>query len=129
MDNLPVDIERMADYLSREDPAIQRLLKVYRRDPKMRDTVRTILKRRCIRAGFDPDDPPVFWPVQQLPKGPLQVGRVIQGILPGPQFTLPEEIITQHIGTFGHNGTGKSYLAMHLAIQAIHFSDKCSTKR
>lgn len=120
MDILPEGIELMARFLGREDPAIQRLLKVYRRDPEMKDTVRTILKRRCIRAGFDPDDPPVFWPVQQLPPGPLHVGRVIQGALPGPQFTLPEEIITQHIGAFGHNGTGKSYLAMHLAIQAIH---------
>jgi hypothetical protein len=120
MDNLPEDIEFMARFLGREDPAIQRLLKVYIRNPKMRDTVRTILKHRCKWAGFDTDNQSVFWPVSQLPPGPLQIGRVVQGTLPGPKFTLPEEIITQHIGMFGHNGTGKSYLAMHLAIQAIH---------
>ncbi len=119
MDNLPEDIELMAKYLGREDPAIQRLLKCYIRDPKNADTVRSLLKRRCVRAGFNPDDMSVFRPVRQLPQGQLQVGQVIQGTAPGPQLSLPIEIINQHIGTFGHNGTGKSYLTMHLAQQAI----------
>jgi len=118
MDIIPEDIERMARFLGREDPAIKRLLKAYVCDPKMRQTVRNLLKRRCTLAGFDPDDPPVFWPVRELPPGRLEVGHVIQGAKPGPQFTLPEEVVTQHLGAFGHNGTGKSYLAMHLALQA-----------
>jgi len=119
MDGLPEDIEFMARYLGREDRAIRRLLKVYVRNAKMRETVRALLKRRCVHAGFDPDDPPVFPPVRELPPGQLQVGRVIQGALPGPELALPTDIISQHTGTFGHNGTGKSFLAMHLAIQAI----------
>jgi len=61
MDIFPEDIDLMANFLGREDPAIQRLLKVYIRDPKMRQTVRNLLKRRCVLAGFDPDDLPVFW--------------------------------------------------------------------
>lgn len=64
MNILPEDIELMANFLGREDPAIRRLLKAYIRDPKMRETVRNLLKRL-------------------------------------------------------HNGTGKTYLAMHLAKQAI----------
>ena len=39
--------------------------------------------------------------------------------MPGPQFALPQNTITQHVGVFGHSGTGKTYLAMHLAVQAI----------
>lgn len=120
MKNLPEDIERMIKYLGREDPAITRLLKAYIRDPKMIDTVRNLLKRRCSRAGFDPDDPPVFWPVRQLPPGKVQLHRVTQGAMPGPQFALPENTITQHLGVFGHNGTGKSFITMHLVRQAIH---------
>ena len=116
MNVFPEDIELMANFLGREDPTIRRLLKVYIREPKMRQAVRNLLKRRCVQAGFDPDDPPVFWPVRQLPPGKLQVGQVAQGALPGPQFALPTEVITQHLGIFGHNGTGKTYLAMHLAI-------------
>lgn len=119
MGNLPEDIERMIRYLGREDPGVQRLIKVYIRDLQMRQTVRNLLKRRCVRAGFDPDDPPVFWPVRKLPPGKLQVGHVVQGASPGPHLSLPTEIVNQHMGTFGHNGTGKSYLAMHLVHQAI----------
>ena len=119
MDILPEDIELMANFLGREDPAIRRLLKAYIRDPKMRETVRNLLKRRCVRAGFDPDDPPVFWPVRELSPGILSVGNVVQGAMSGPQLALPGEINNQHLGIFGHNGTGKTYLAMHLAKQAI----------
>ena len=111
MNILPEDVELMADFLGREDPAIQRLLKAYIRNPKMTETVRNLLKRRCVRAGFDPNDPPVFWPVRNLEPGTLAVGKVIQGKIPGPQFALPDEVVTQHLGMFGHTGTGKTYLA------------------
>ena len=119
MDIFPEDIELMVNFLGREDPAIQRLLKVYIRDPKMRQTVRNLLKRRCVLAGFDPDDNSVFWPVRELPPGMISIGQVTQGKMPGPQFDLPQDTITQHVGIFGHNGTGKTYLAMNLAAQAI----------
>ena len=119
MDILPEDIELMVRFLGPDDPAIRRLVKVYISDTKMRQTVRNLLKRRCVRAGFDPDDPPVFWPVRELPPGQLRMGRVTQGALPGPNFALPAEVMTQHLGIFGHNGIGKTYLAMHLAKQAI----------
>ena len=119
MDEIPEDIERMARYLGWEDPAIRRLLRAYIRSSKMREAVRNILKRRCVQAGFNPDDPPTFLPVRDLPPGLLQVGQVKQGSMPGPYFALPEEIIGQHVGIFGHNGTGKSYLAMHLILQAM----------
>jgi len=119
MENLPEDIERMIRFLGREDPGVQRLIKVYIRDPQMKQTVRSLLKRRCVRAGFDPDDPPVFWPVRKLPPGKLQIGQIVQGTFPGPHLSLPTEIVNQHLGIFGHNGTGKSYLAMHLVHQAL----------
>jgi RecA/RadA recombinase len=116
---LPEDIEMMAKFLGRDDPQIRRLLKAYVRDPKIRETVRIILKRRCVKAGFDPDDQPVFLPVQQLPPGEIHVGTVIHGSKPGPEFSLTENALTEHVGIFGHSGTGKSFLAMHLAVQAI----------
>jgi len=119
MDQIPEDIERMAKFLGWKDPAIRRLLKGYIRDPQMREAITNILKRRCVQAGFDPNDPPTFWPVRDLPHGLLEVGLVRQGSMPGPHFALPEEIVGQHVGIFGHNGTGKSYLAMHLVIQAM----------
>jgi len=49
----------------------------------------------------------------------ISIGQVTQGKMPGPQFALPQNTITQHVGVFGHSGTGKTYLAMHLAVQAI----------
>ena len=52
MNNLPEDIEQMAKYLGREDPAIQRLLAAALRNPKMIEVVRNLLKRRCVRSGF-----------------------------------------------------------------------------
>ena len=52
MNNLPEDIEQMAKYLGREDPAIQRLLAAVLRNPKMIEVVRNLLKRRCVRSGF-----------------------------------------------------------------------------
>ena len=119
MNMFPEDIELMIRYLGREDPAIRRLLKVYISEPQMADTVRNLLKRRCVQAGFDPDNPPVFWPVRQLPPGQLHIGRVLQGDMAGPEFDLSEKVITQHTGIFGHNGTGKSFLAMNLVFQAI----------
>jgi len=60
MEMLPEDIEQMTKYLGSDDPAIQRLLKCYIRDPKMAGTIRNLLKRRCIRAGFNLDDMPIF---------------------------------------------------------------------
>lgn len=78
MDILPEDIEFMADFLGREDPQVRRSLKAYIWNPKMRETFRNLLKRRCVRAGFDPDDPPVFWLVRNLEPGILSVGRVVQ---------------------------------------------------
>jgi len=119
MNNLPDNIEMMAYYLGRDDPAIRRLLKVYVRDPRMRATVTSLLKRRCMRAGFDPDDPPDFLPPRQLPPGELHLGRLPDGSEADDEFALPKNILAQHMGTFGHNGTGKTFLAMHLAEQAI----------
>ncbi len=119
MNALPEDMERMADYLGREDPAIRRLLKACIREPRMVEPVRSLLKRRCVQAGFDPDEPPMFWPVHDLAEGIIHIGQVQQGTVPGPPFALPEKIITQHLGIFGHNGTGKSFLAMSLVLQAI----------
>ena len=119
MSDLPDDIERMADYLGREDPAIRRLLQAYTRDRQMAEPVRIFLKRRCVKAGLDPENPPVFGPVRELPQGIIHLGQVQQGAVPGPQFALPEEIVTQHLGIFGCSGTGKSFLAMSLECQAI----------
>ena len=115
----PEDIEQMARFLGRDDPAVQRLLKVYVRNPKMAETVRNLLKRRCAQAGYDPDDPPVFWPVRELPPGLVTLGQVVQGTMPGPVFSLPKGVLTQHVGMFGQTGTGKSFLAMHLASETI----------
>jgi hypothetical protein len=119
MNTLPEDIEPMIKYLGRQDPAIKRLIKVYITQPQMADTVRNLLKRRCVQAGFDPDNPPAFWPVRQLPHGQLGIGKVLQGDTAGPEFNLSENVITQHTGIFGHNGTGKSFLALSIASQAI----------
>ena len=116
---LPADIDLMVEFLGREDSDVRRLLKAYVRNPKMAGTVRALLKRRCKRAGYDADDPPVFWPVRSLPSGLVNVGKVLQGILPGPRFDLPQEILTQHVGILGHNGTGKSFLAMHIVSEVI----------
>ena len=85
MSNLPEDIRQMAKFLGREDPTVQRLLKAAVRDHKMIDVVRSLLKRHCVKAGFDPDDPPVFWPVRDLPPGFVTVGQVVQGGMAGPQ--------------------------------------------
>jgi len=53
MDIFPEDIELMANFLGREDPSIiRRLLKVYIRDPKMRQTVRNILKAPMCPGGI-----------------------------------------------------------------------------
>jgi len=119
MTGMPEDIEMMAEYLGREDPAIRRLLKSYARDSKMAEAVRSSLKRRCVRAGFDPDDPPVFWPVRDVSPGFVSMGRILQGTTCRPEFALPKEVLPQHLGIFGHNGTGKSFLAMHLALGAM----------
>ena len=119
MTNVPQDVELMARFLGRDELSIRRLLKAFARDSEIRDTVRAVLKRRCTQKGFDPDDPPVFWPVRELPPGTISLGRVIHGSTLGPAFTVPESVITQHLGLFGHNGTGKSFLAMDLALQAM----------
>jgi len=116
---LPEDIEQMARYLGRDEPAIQRLIRVCLRDPKMTETVRNLLRRRCLEAGFDPDDPPLFCPVRDLPSGFISIGHVLQGTKPGSTFALPRPLLCQHIGLFGHNGTGKSFLAMRLAVEAM----------
>ncbi len=119
MNILPDDIELMVKYLGRDSPDIHRLIRAYLHDPQIEETVRVILRRRCLREGLDPDDPPVFWPVRKLKKGFISIGRVNQGNLPGPTFALPRDIITQHLGIFGHNGTGKSVLIMHIVLEAL----------
>ena len=119
MNGLPEDIEWMVEFLGPNDPAVRRLLKAYARDPKLAPLVRLLLRRRCLRAGFDPNEPTVFCPVRNLPPGFVTMGQVVQGAMPGPRFALPPETLPQHVGVFGHNGTGKSFLAMHLALEAI----------
>jgi hypothetical protein len=88
-------------------------------NPDMENAAREMLRNLARRKGIDPDNLPVFRPVHQLPPGQLHIGRVIKCDTAGPEFYLSENVITQHIGIFGHNGTGKSFLAMSLASQAI----------
>ena len=85
----------------------------------MVDTVRAIMKRKCVNQGFDPDDVPTFWPVRELSPGFAVMGHVAQSGSAGPAFALSKEILTQHVGVFGHAGSGKSWLVMHLVLEAI----------
>jgi len=81
--------------------------------------VHEMLRSMTKQKGIDPDNPLVFRPVRQLPPGQLHIGKVLQGDTAGPELTLSEKIIPQHTGIFGHNGTGKSFLALNIAFQAI----------
>jgi hypothetical protein len=93
----------------------------------MRDTVRSLLKRRCMRQGLDPDDPPPFWPAQNLTPGIVPIGRILLGPESGPTFALPQSVLTQHVGIFGYTGTGKSFLGMHLAHQLLRAGQRVWT--
>ena len=110
---MPDDIERMADWLGRDDPAIQRLLRTAGRDPQMAQAVRDILWRRCRAAGIDPDNPPIFDPVHGLPEGQILLGHVAQGT-GSVSCALSVGICREHVGIFGHTGTGKTFLAKHV---------------
>ncbi len=117
--DLPYDIEIMVRFLGRDDPAVQRLVCIYLRDSRMRGTVRTLLKRRCRKLGFNPDNPPTFMPVRELPAGTLHVGRALRGEVADVDLRLPETVTMQHTGIFGTTGVGKTSLAMYLARQAV----------
>ena len=119
----PDDIEAMADFLDKDDPAIQRLLRICLRNPQMLTTVRSMLARRCLAAGFDPADPPPFWPIRSLPPGIVNIGRVAQGSVPGPEFCLPKDVANEHVGIFGQSGSGKSFLVMSIIRQLVEGGD------
>lgn len=110
---LPEDIEQMVTFLGRNEPGVRKLIQAYRRNPELAASVRHLLKRRCMQAGFDPDDPPVFWPPRTLPPGDVPLGGVPRSGGPALAFALPERALTTHVGIFGQAGTGKSFLAMH----------------
>lgn len=119
MRHRPADIEEMAEFLGPNDAGVQRLLRASR-DPVMAETALAALKRRCIKAGFDPDYLDSFLPVRGLPAGILKLGHVVvKGDLLGPEFALPKEILTQHTGLFSQSGAGKSTLVMWLILQAL----------
>jgi len=120
---LPDDIQAMADFLGKDNPAVQRLVKVCLRNTQMATTVRRMLARRCLAAGFNPDDPPPFWPIRLLPPGIVHLGRVAQGSIPGPEFCLPKDAANEHVGIFGQSGSGKSFLDMYIVKQLVERGD------
>ncbi len=113
---IPEDIERMADWLGRDDPEIQRLLKAVAMDPQMAEPVRHILRKRCRLAGIDPDNPPTFDPVRRLPEGDVPLGDMPHGPI-GAVCALPLQIFREHLGISGHSGTGKTCLAKRICSE------------
>jgi hypothetical protein len=108
----------LIESLDQNSPKV-RVLVSAANNPDMENAARAMLRNLAIREGLDPDNLPVFRRVRQLPPGQLHIGKVLQDDISGPEFNLSEKIITQHTGIFGHNGTGKSFLAMNSALQTI----------
>lgn len=119
------DLDRLADFLDRDDPQVARILWAAHHTSGMRGAACDALRRLCkTGAGVNPDNLPAFGLVRELPPGEIVLGHVLNGDARGPVFALPSSILTQHVGVFSASGAGKSVLVRHLAAQCIAAGDK-----
>lgn len=118
------DIDRLADFLDRDDPHVARILWAAQHNDGMRSAARYALRRLCkTEIGVNPDNLPVFPLVRGLPPGEFPVAHAQNGEVLGPAFALPRSRLPEHVGVFGSSGSGKSHLAKHLVAEAIRAGD------
>jgi ABC-type multidrug transport system fused ATPase/permease subunit len=106
------ELDLYAKLLNLDDDEYRRLIGPARRNPKLAATVRRFLRLRLLRAGINPDDPPVFVLPRDLSKSDYPLGRARCGEVIGDEVGLSQQDIQAGggIGIFGLSGTGKSTL-------------------
>lgn len=104
-----------AELLGREDPKVQSLIWAAR-DPKMKESVRSMLLNMVLEKGWDPDDPPKFHLPRDISPTDYVVGTAVSGDVLGEDVGPSEADLDSHIGIFGQTATGKTTLVKLLLL-------------
>lgn len=115
------DLVKLAEIARKKDKGTTNALLISALKPQKREKVAKILTLSAIPSLVAMQDNP-FWEFpleEEIEKGDISIGHVLEGNKIGFNISLPLSIFTEHIGIFGQSGSGKSFLCKYLASQLI----------
>ena len=117
------ELDLYAQLLNLDQSEYKKLIGTARRNPKLAATVKRSLRLRLLRAGINPDDPPVFVLPRDLSTSDYPLGRAKCGEVVGDEMGLSQQDVEAGggIGIFGISGVGKTTL---VKIFLLRFSGK-----
>lgn len=104
------ELDLYAQLLNLDQSEYSKLIGPARRSPKLAATVKRFLRLRLLRAGINPDDPPVFVLPRDLSTSDYPLGRAKCGEVIGDEMGLSQQDVEAGggIGIFGISGVGKT---------------------
>lgn len=115
------DLIKLAELARKKDKGTTNALIISALKPEKMEKVAKILTMEAMPSLIAMQDNP-FWEYPQeedIVKGDIALGNVMEGNKLGFNFSLPLSIFTEHIGIFGQSGSGKSFLCKYIALQLI----------
>lgn len=115
------DLIKLVEIARKRDRGTTNALIISALKPEKMEKVAKILTLEAMPSLVAMQDNP-FWEYpkeEDIKKGDIALGHVLEGNKPGFNFSLPLSLFTEHIGIFGATGSGKSFLCKFIAIQLI----------
>ena len=115
------DLIKLAELAKKKDRGTRNAILLSALKPEKAEKVAKILTLSALPSIIAMQENP-FWEIpeeEEIVKGEISLGHVLDGNKLGFDFSLPLELFTEHIGIFGMTGSGKSFLCKHIARQLI----------
>jgi len=115
------DLIKLAEIAKKKDRGTKNAILISALKPEKAEKVAKILTLSAVPSLIAMQENP-FWEIpeeEEIVKGAISLGHVLDGNKLGFDFSLPLELFTEHIGIFGMTGSGKSFLCKHIARQLI----------
>jgi excisionase family DNA binding protein len=115
------EIIRLAEIAKKKDRGTTNAIVISALKPEKREKVEKILSLSAMASIIAQKENP-FWETpeaDELPKGDIILGRIYEGHKITYEFSLPLDVLTEHVGIFGQSGVGKSFFCKNLSSQLI----------
>jgi excisionase family DNA binding protein len=115
------DLIKLAEIAKKKDRGTRNAIMLSALKPEKAEKVAKILTLSAVPSIIAMQENP-FWEIpeeEEIVKGAISVGRVLEGNKLGFDFSLPLELFTEHIGIFGSTGSGKSFLCKFVCSQLL----------